>query len=24
LNDKDLNDLVGYLSTLRGSDMAVR
>jgi putative heme-binding domain-containing protein len=24
LNDSDLNDLVGYLSTLRGSDMAVR
>ena len=24
LNDKDLNDVVGYLSTLRGSDVAVR
>jgi putative heme-binding domain-containing protein len=24
LSDKDLNDLVGYLSTLRGSEMAVR
>ncbi|OLD15656.1 MAG: hypothetical protein AUJ01_11845 [Acidobacteria bacterium 13_1_40CM_3_65_5] len=24
LNDNDLNDLVGYLSTLRGADMAVR
>jgi putative heme-binding domain-containing protein len=24
LNDNDLNDLVGYLSTLRGTDMSVR
>ena len=24
LNDNDLNDLVGYLATLRGTDMAVR
>jgi putative heme-binding domain-containing protein len=24
LNDSDLNDLVGYLTTLRGADMAVR
>jgi mono/diheme cytochrome c family protein len=24
LNDSDLNDVVGYLSTLRGADVAVR
>jgi hypothetical protein len=24
LNDNDLNDLVGYLSSLRGSDTSVR
>ena len=24
LNDNDLNDLVGYLSSLRGTDLAVR
>jgi mono/diheme cytochrome c family protein len=24
LNDSDLNDLVGYLSTLRGADVTVR
>jgi hypothetical protein len=24
LNDSDLNDVVGYLSTLRGSDLSVR
>jgi len=24
LNDNDLNDLVGYLTTLRGADLQVR
>ena len=24
LNDSDLNDLVGYLTTLRGADLLVR
>jgi len=24
LNDNDLNDLIGYLTTLRGADVAVR